>query len=154
MRLSIWSFSKNEKNNPFTPLIQSYLQRIRHFADISWRQIPPACAPLPQSPLKEKIILETEMQKKPGYYILLDERGREFNSRQFAHTLQRLQNSSIKQCIFVIGGALGFHPELREKVAECWCLSRLTFPHQMIPLILSEQIYRSYTLMQNIPYHY
>lgn len=155
MRLSIWSFSKKEKNNPFTPLIQSYLQRIQYFTPILWRQISAsACANPQQTQLKEKIILETELQKTPGYYILLDERGQEFDSQQFAHTLQRLQNNSVKHCIFVIGGTFGFHPEAREKAAECRSLSRLTFPHQMVPLILSEQIYRSYTLIRNIPYHY
>ena len=80
-----------------------------------------------------------------GSMILLEEKGREFNSVEFAKYLSKLGESGQEIC-FVIGGALGLHPSIS--------LSPLTFPHEMARLILLEQIYRAATIMAGKTYHY
>jgi 23S rRNA (pseudouridine1915-N3)-methyltransferase len=88
------------------------------------------------------------------YLILLDERGKEFNSVQFAEQLNLLFNQSIKNICFVIGGAYGFSEEVYARSNAKISLSRMTFSHQIIRAIFTEQLYRAFTIINNEPYHH
>ena len=88
------------------------------------------------------------------YLILLDERGKEYNSVQFAEQLNLLFNQSIKNICFVIGGAYGFSEEVYARSNAKISLSRMTFSHQIIRIIFAEQLYRSFTIINNEPYHH
>ena len=88
------------------------------------------------------------------YLILLDERGKEFNSVQFAEQLNLLFNQSIKNICFVIGGAYGFSEEVYARSNTKISLSRMTFSHQIIRAIFTEQLYRAFTIINNEPYHH
>lgn len=87
-----------------------------------------------------------------GISIALDERGEAFSSQAFADKITTLKDSSTPQLNFIIGGADGLDDALR---AKCQLLSfgRMTMPHQLARVLLLEQIYRSFTLMSNHPYH-
>ena len=88
------------------------------------------------------------------YVILLDSHGTSFNSVDFSKKISKLMMSSIKRVIFVTGGAFGFHDDIYARANEKISLSQMTFTHQMVRLIFVEQLYRSFTILNNQPYHH
>jgi 23S rRNA (pseudouridine1915-N3)-methyltransferase len=86
--------------------------------------------------------------------ILLDERGREFSSMEFAKVLQDKIAYTGKDIVFVIGGAYGFSETVRQRANSKISLSRMTFSHQMVRAIFVEQLYRAFTIMKGEPYHH
>ena len=88
------------------------------------------------------------------YIVLLDERGKEFTSMQFAQFIEKKAYMGLKRLVFVIGGAYGFSPAVYEAANEKIALSKMTFPHQLIRLIFIEQLYRAMTILHNEPYHH
>tara|TARA_B100001115_G_C15735901_1_gene358753 strand:+ start:357 stop:821 length:465 start_codon:yes stop_codon:yes gene_type:complete len=87
------------------------------------------------------------------YVILLDSEGSSFNSVDFSKKISKLMIRSTKRVVFVTGGAFGFHDEIYEIANEKISLSQMTFTHQMVRLIFVEQLYRSFTILNNQPYH-
>jgi 23S rRNA (pseudouridine1915-N3)-methyltransferase len=86
------------------------------------------------------------------YVVVLDERGEEFDSVRFARWLgQRIEDA--RRLVFVVGGAEGLSPELRSGASLQLRLSALTLQHDLALLLLSEQIYRAYTILAGRPYH-
>ena len=109
--------------------------------------------------LKDKVKKnESEAIKKiinnNDYVILLDSHGTSFNSVDFSKKISKLMISSTKRVVFVTGGAFGFHDEIYEIANEKISLSQMTFTHQMVRLIFVEQLYRSFTILNNQPYHH
>jgi len=88
------------------------------------------------------------------YIVLLDERGKEFTSVQFAQFIEKKANTGLKRLLFVIGGAYGFSFAVYEAANEKVAMSKMTFPHQLIRLIFAEQLYRAMTILHNEPYHH
>ncbi|MDX1915221.1 MAG: 23S rRNA (pseudouridine(1915)-N(3))-methyltransferase RlmH [Methylophilus sp.] len=86
------------------------------------------------------------------YLVALDERGQQVNTLQLANKLQHWQGLG-RDVSFIIGGADGLHPTLKQKSDWLWSLSQLTMPHGMVRVVLTEQLYRAYTVNQNHPYH-
>ncbi len=86
--------------------------------------------------------------------ILLDERGEELTSPQFADFMGRYRDSGTQELAFAIGGAYGFSQSLRSRAHHSIALSRMTFTHQMVRLFLVEQIYRGCTILNNEHYHH
>lgn len=85
--------------------------------------------------------------------VLLDEKGKQYTSEDFADYLQKEMNSGIKRLVFIIGGAFGFSKEVYAQVPLKISLSKMTFSHQMIRTLILEQIYRGMTILRNEPYH-
>jgi len=98
--------------------------------------------------------LLNEFQKPAGLKLLLDERGRNMNSREFAAFLQRAMTSGHQRLVFFCGGPFGYDPSLREAADHLISLSPMTFPHELARLLLFEQLYRAMTIIKNEPYHY
>jgi 23S rRNA (pseudouridine1915-N3)-methyltransferase len=88
------------------------------------------------------------------YVVLLDERGKEFTSLQFAEYLERKTHSVTKRLVFIIGGPYGFSKKVQNAAHEKIALSKMTFSHQFIRLIFVEQIYRAMTILNHQPYHH
>ena len=115
---------------------------------------------------KSLSFLSTDQQKEreadfilksflPGdYIVLLDEHGKEFTSTQFASYLEKKMSNVAKRLIFVIGGPYGFSQRIYNAAQEKISLSKMTFSHQMIRLIFTEQLYRAMTILNNEPYHH
>ncbi len=85
--------------------------------------------------------------------ILFDEKGLEFTSMDYSVFLQKHMNAGVKNLCFVVGGAFGFSDEVYKKADQKVALSKMTFSHQMIRLLIVEQIYRAFTILKNEPYH-
>lgn len=88
-----------------------------------------------------------------GYLIALDERGTEHSSASWAARISELENRSVGQVSFLLGGANGHGDALRGAVHEIWSLSKLTLPHELARLVLLEQLYRTETIRAGHPYH-
>ncbi|MDL2296341.1 23S rRNA (pseudouridine(1915)-N(3))-methyltransferase RlmH [Bacteroidales bacterium OttesenSCG-928-B11] len=88
------------------------------------------------------------------FVVLLDEKGGELGSVQFANLLQQQLNSGVKSLVFVIGGAYGFSQEVYARGNYKLSLSKMTFPHIVTRLIFAEQLYRAFTILKNEPYHH
>ena len=88
------------------------------------------------------------------YVVLLDERGDEMRSVEFAAWLQKRLNSGMKRLVMVIGGPYGFSDAVYARDDARLSLSRMTFSHQIVRAIFAEQIYRAFAILNNEPYHH
>lgn len=86
--------------------------------------------------------------------VLLDEKGSEFRSLEYADWLQKRMNSGVKRLVFIIGGPYGFSDAVYSRANEKISLSKMTFSHQIIRAIFAEQLYRAFTILRNEPYHH
>ncbi len=95
----------------------------------------------------------TEIQ--PGDFVmLLDERGREFTSRDFSDFIVRKSIELPRSLVFVVGGPYGFSKEVYDRADGMISLSKMTFPHELVRLFFVEQLYRAGTIMKGEPYHH
>lgn len=99
-----------------------------------------------------KILLE-KLEKK-DYVILLDEKGKHFDSVKFATFIENQMINSTPWLVFVIGGAYGFSADVYQRAQQKLALSAMTFSHQLIRLIFMEQLYRAFTIINKEPYHH
>ena len=88
------------------------------------------------------------------YVMLLDEKGEEFRSLDFAQWLQKRLNSGIRRLVLVIGGPYGFSEEVYARANGKLSLSKMTFSHQIVRAIFTEQLYRAFAILNNEPYHH
>ena len=144
------------QNKIFKVGIDDYVSRIEHYMPFSITTI---------SELKNtKSLSEDQQKQKEGELILkeiqpsdtvvlLDEHGAEFRSIAYAKWLKQKQNTS-RRLVFIIGGPYGFSPDVYTRANEKISLSRMTFSHQMVRLIFTEQLYRACTIIKGEPYHH
>jgi 23S rRNA (pseudouridine1915-N3)-methyltransferase len=131
--------------------IQHYQKRLRAPFTIQWEFIAP-------SRQKESLARNEESEKAlrrirdEDILILLDEQGINYDSPTLSQQLQFYLDRS-KKVFIIIGGAYGVNNELKKRANSMWSLSRLVFPHQIVRLLVVEQIYRSYTIARSLPYH-
>ncbi len=137
--------------------IKLFQDRIPHYLPFEYQIIPDIknTRKLSADQQKEK---EGELilaQVKPGdELILLDEKGKEFRSVDFAGFLEKKMLSGIKNLVFCIGGPYGFSAEVYRNATSKISLSKMTFSHQMVRLIFCEQLYRALTILKGEPYHH
>jgi len=137
--------------------VEIFCKRISHYFPVNWQLIPmPRNASSLQPPaLKEeesKLLLQGIQQD--DFVVLLDERGKMLNSEGFAQFIQQRANAATRNLVFLIGGAYGVSAALQQRANFIWSLSPLVFPHQLVRLILAEQVYRACTILQNEKYHH
>jgi 23S rRNA (pseudouridine1915-N3)-methyltransferase len=95
-----------------------------------------------------------EWLEKEDYLVALDEHGKQMGSEGLADFIQKTANRSVKRMVFVIGGAFGLDETVLKRADFKWSLSELTFPHQLVRLMLAEQVYRACTILKNEKYHH
>lgn len=105
-----------------------------------------------QKEAEGKLILESV--GKSDYVFLLDERGRQYKSTDFATLLQKKMASGLKRLIFVVGGPYGFSKDVYDRADALFSLSLMTFNHEMVRLFFTEQVYRAMTILRGEPYHH
>lgn len=143
-------------NKHFIACIDDYVERIGHYMPFSITTIPE---------LKNtKALTEQQQKEKEGELILkqlqtsdtvilLDEHGKELRSIEMASWLQQKQQT-VRRLVFIIGGPYGFSQDVYSRANEKISLSKMTFSHQMVRLIFTEQIYRACTIIKGEPYHH
>jgi len=156
MNIEIWSLGK-ENESFIEEGIQYYFSRLRPYNPVSLQIIQPSRKAATQDPEKAKQHEEELILKKlqPNHYlVLLDERGKMLTSPQWAQQMQQLMNMGTKTLVILIGGAFGVTENVRRQAKQVWSLSALVFPHQMVRLMVSEQLYRAFSILNNSPYHH
>ena len=156
MKLLLWSVGK--MNEPYVKAgIEEFTQRISKYYPVEWKiiPVPKNAATLSETDLKKK---EAELilagLNKEDFLIVLDERGKQFSSESLAAFIQQRANESNKTLVFLIGGAFGVDESVIKRANHIWSLSQLVFPHQLVRLILAEQIYRACSINRNEKYHH
>lgn len=138
-------------------LTAAYLKRLNFYTKVTLVVLPD---------VKNTRNLSAESQKREegqmlmrqfsegDYVVLLDEKGAQMRSLDFAMWLQKRMNSGLRRLCFVIGGPYGFSKEVYERADDRMSLSLMTFSHQIVRAIFVEQLYRAFTIIRNEPYHH
>jgi 23S rRNA (pseudouridine1915-N3)-methyltransferase len=155
MKIQFWSIGK--AHEPSIEMgVNDFTKRISNYFAVSWKIVPSpknsSSHPEEQKRKEAEVILK--MITPQDYLILLDERGKMLSSMQLSQLLQQRANESTKNIVFLIGGAFGVDTAVMQRADFSWSLSALTFPHQLVRLILAEQVYRACTILKNEKYHH
>ncbi|MEI6288527.1 MAG: 23S rRNA (pseudouridine(1915)-N(3))-methyltransferase RlmH [bacterium] len=144
------------KEKYFADAYSEYLKRLQPYAKIKVEEL--KAESFSENKASQDLAKKVEGERLINFLnksndsriILLQENGREYSSIQLAELLKKEK----KRIIFVIAGALGFSNEIKNKYTESLSLSQMTFPHELARVVLSEQLYRSATIVNNKKYHY
>lgn len=156
MKLHFWSIGK--AHEPYVKTgIDDFTRRIANYYRVEWKILPPPknAGSLDEAGLKKKeagIVLE--LLGRDDYLVVLDERGKQLTSPGLADLIQAKANESTRDLVFLIGGAFGVDESVRKRADYTWSLSSLVFPHQLVRLVLAEQVYRACTINRNEKYHH
>ena len=156
MQITLLAIGKTD-NKQLQYLIDEYTKRLGYYIRFNLEIIPDI--------KNSKNLSEAQQKQKEGelilgkittsdVLILLDENGKQLDSIGFSNYLQKHMNSGIKRLVFVIGGPYGFSEEVYQKAQGKISLSKMTFSHQMVRMILLEQVYRSFTILKGEKYHH
>jgi 23S rRNA (pseudouridine1915-N3)-methyltransferase len=156
MNIEIWSLGKANEDFIASGL-HYYFQKTK-----PWNPVELVILQLPKKALTTDVnrtkLQEEEMILKklqPQHYlVLLDERGKTYNSIQWSQQFQQCMNQGVKTLVILIGGAFGVTDNIRKQARQCWSLSNLVFPHQLVRLIVAEQVYRAFSILNHSPYHH
>lgn len=137
-------------------LFEGYAKRINHYCKFSLTTLPDIKGNRSLTPKQQRTIEGESILKQlndSDYVVLLDERGAQYRSVEFAQWIQKRLNSGVKRLVLVVGGPYGFSEEVYSRAHSKLALSAMTFTHQFVRVIFAEQIYRAFTILRNEPYH-
>ena len=138
-------------------LVQMYTKRLNHYVRFAITTIADVRNTKKLSEAEQKR-LEGEAILKlitdSDHVTLLDEHGTELRSIEFADLVQRRMSAGTKRLVFVIGGPYGFSEAVYARANSKLSLSKMTFSHQIVRAIFTEQLYRAFTILKNEPYHH
>lgn len=156
MQIEIWSVGKANEAI-MDDAISHYLKKVKPWNPVSLEIIAPpknAGAMKPEALIRAEEELILSRLTPQHYLIVLDERGRQLSSPEWAAQFQQLMNQSVKTVVLLIGGAYGIGDGVKARAKQSWSLSKLVFPHQLVRLILAEQVYRAFSILNNSQYHH
>lgn len=138
-------------------LLTEYQKRVNRYVKFGIVTVPDARASKnrsPESVKKAEALLILKQVAAGDHLVLLDEKGGQLRSVEFAAWLQKKMNSGLRKLIFAIGGPYGFDRDVYERADEALSLSVMTFSHQLVRVIFAEQLYRGFSILRNEPYHH
>ena len=139
--------------------IDEYAKRLGRYCKLDIIELPDEKTPDNASPKDEEIIKEKEGKlilskiKDNAYVVAMDLKGKELSSEEFSKFISNCGVMGNSNIVFVIGGSLGLSEEVRKRANYKLCFSRMTFPHQLFRVMLLEQVYRGFRIINNEPYH-
>ena len=138
-------------------LVEMYAKRINRYCKFSITTLADVrntknMAPSRQKQLEGEAILR--LVGEGDCLTLMDERGAQYTSIEYAQWLQKRMLSGVKRLVLVIGGPYGFSEEVYKRADQKISLSKMTFSHQIVRAIFTEQLYRAFTILHNEPYHH
>jgi len=155
MKITILAIGK--KHDPkLQAAIEDYSKRLSHYAKFEWKLVEAKITnSMSESQIHqaESTVLLANIAAE-DMVILLDETGSELGSPALADRLQSYMNQGTKSLVVVIGGAYGVDESMAKRANFTWSLSKLVFPHQLVRLILIEQLYRAHTILAGEKYHH
>ena len=156
MRVTLLCIGKTDDGH-LAAIIEKFQLRLKHYINFNMVVIPD---------LKNSKYLSTDQQKTKeaaliakqlstgDHVVVLDERGKEFRSVEFAGYLNKLMVGSIQHVVFIVGGPYGFDDSVYQRANGKISLSKMTFSHQMVRLFFVEQLYRAFSILKGEPYHH
>lgn len=137
--------------------IEEYVKRLRRYIPYSINMLPDVknagkLKPVLQKESEGEMILSKLSMS--DYVVLLDERGKEYTSVEFASFIERQMVAGRKRVVFIVGGPYGFSDAVYERADTEVSLSKMTFNHEMVRLFFTEQVYRAMTILKGEPYHH
>ena len=156
MKIQIWSIGKQHEAY-VRPGVEEFTKRLCRYHPTTWHiiPVPKQSAMLSDADLKRsEARMVMDWLQKDDYLVALDEHGKEMTSEALSAFLGERANDRSKKVVFLIGGAFGLDETVLKRADLVWSLSRLTFPHQLVRLILAEQLYRACSILRNEKYHH
>ncbi|MBK7761968.1 MAG: 23S rRNA (pseudouridine(1915)-N(3))-methyltransferase RlmH [Bacteroidetes bacterium] len=156
MNIQLWTLGK-ENTKLVDAGIEEYTKRINRYLPFQIISIDNGkiSKSLPKIQLLEKeasLVVEKLLDR--DLLIVLDEKGKSFTSLEFAEKMNHFMNLSPQRIIFLIGGSYGIDETLKKKAVLLLGLSKFTFPHQLVRLLFTEQLYRAFSILKNEKYHH
>lgn len=148
------------KEKYLSAALDEYVKRLQPFCKLEIASIHEEKMPQDPSEAERNQVLEKETQRlleripEHSYVVLLDLQGKQITSPELAEKMDVLVLQGISHITFVIGGAFGYTDSLRKKADFLWSFSKLTFTHQIIRVLLLEQIYRAFKISKGEKYHW
>ncbi len=158
MNITILAVGK-VKETFYREALQEYQKRLSRYCRLEIVEVADEPAPEKISPAQEDIIKEREAQRilkrlcDNSFVITLEITGKKYDSEKFAKKLENLALAGKSQLVFIIGGSLGLHASVSDRADLKLSFSDMTFPHQLMRVILAEQIYRAFRIIHKSPYH-
>ncbi|HRO42479.1 MAG TPA: 23S rRNA (pseudouridine(1915)-N(3))-methyltransferase RlmH [Flavipsychrobacter sp.] len=156
MQIEIWSIGKANEGFIETG-VQYYFQKTRSYNSVELVILQPnkkiATTDVVRAKQQEEELVLKRLQPH-HYLIVLDERGKQLDSVEWAQQFQQMMNMGTKTVVILIGGAFGITDNVKKLARQTWSLSQLVFPHQLVRLIVAEQVYRAFSILNNSPYHH
>ena len=158
MRIRLIAIGRMKKG-PETELTNTYLARARAIgssvglSQFDVLELPESRASSSAARKKDEAARISEKLTDDSLLIVLDERGEDLSSRKFAQLLQTEADNGRQDCVLVIGGPDGLDADFRERAKQCLRFGSATWPHQIVRILLAEQLYRAITILQGHPYH-
>lgn len=158
MKITILCVGK-VKEKYLTMGIEEYAKRLGRYINLEIMEVADEKTPDGASTATEDIIKEKEARRllklvrEDSFVIALAIEGRNMNSVYFSRMIEKLGIDSVSHITFIIGGSLGLHSSVLSRADSALSFSEMTFPHQLMRLVLLEQIYRAYRIMTGEPYH-
>ena len=147
------------KEKYITEAVEDYRKRLSRFASVEIQEVPDERIPDNASAAEERIAVDREGERllskiqSQDFVIALAIDGRSLSSESFADYLRSLQNHGRSSVAFVIGGSLGLSSAVMERADAKLSLSAMTFPHRLARILILEQTYRAFKILNNEPYH-
>lgn len=146
------------KEKFFKDAVSEYAKRLSRYVKLNIIEVKDEKTPAMASALEEEKIKEVEseriLSKLPNSYVVaLTIDGKKYSSEELAKRMEKYDILSKGNLSFIIGGSLGLHKSVIDRTDEKLSFSEMTFPHQLMRVILLEQIYRAYRIRNNEPYH-
>jgi len=136
-----------QNDSSLSDAVFDYTKRINNYFKTEWKIIP-------SSDIKKESENILKSIDSDDYVVVLDDKGKELNTIELSQFIEKRMISGDKRVVFVIGGAYGVGEDVFVRANFKWSLSKLTFPHQLVRLILSESIYRAISVIKKEPYHH
>ena len=147
------------KESFYREAVAEYQKRLKRYCRLEITEVADEPAPERASSAQEELIREKEAQRilsrlrDNSFVITLEIAGKKLDSEKFAKKLEDLALSGKSQLVFIIGGSLGLHTSVSARADLKLSFSDMTFPHQLMRVILTEQIYRAFRIISGAPYH-
>ena len=140
------------KEKFFIDAIDEYKKRLTRFCDLKIIEVDEASK---QENIEKKNEMEGKLllEKCSGKIVSLDSRGKMLSSPEIAEFIKQKKNNSVSEISFVIGGSNGLSKEVLDKSDLILSFGKITYPHQLFRVVLTEQIYRAFTIIDGLPYH-
>jgi len=146
MTITIITVGKKTEQN-LADIVGDYTDRISRYMEVYWQLIPS------MDKIAEGVAILKKINKS-DFVVALDGNSKEMTTPDLAIFLNKRMVSGDKNLTFIIGGSYGLDTPVIERADLVWSLSKLTFPHQLVRLILSETLYRAISVIKNEPYHH